>query len=189
MKIAKDKKNYTVTFNRKATDALGWYYIIYIVVFLINTLISRNFKRGKEPEKVFWFQIGDVKYIMKPKRTPTGNNRFAWIYPSLVEKPKDGVCNVDMYIDGLFMLLPEKLQQAVAAHELGHCVVAGAAPKAGSKYQLLRGLGICPREEILADSLTTQLFGKEMTRKMILVIFLSWPFSAIECLTRYLAVK
>ena len=189
MKIIKTDKTYSVTVNRKATDALGWYYIIYIVMLLINTLISRNFKRGKELEKVFWFQIGDVKYIMKPKRTPAGSCRISWCFPSLVEKPKDGVCNVDMYIDGLFMLLPEKLQQAVAAHELGHCVVEGAAPKAGGKYQLLRGIGICPREEILADSLTTQLFGKEMTRKMILVVFLSWPFSAIECLTRYLAVK
>ena len=189
MKITKSKKNYTVTFNRKLVDI----YLIYELVALVNlaftTLISRFYKKGEEPKEMFYFTSNGIRYNMIPKRSNFGvNARVACIYTSLIPEPIDGVCNINMYVDGFFMLLPKNLQLAVAAHELGHCIVEGAKPKNGLKYTLLRLYGFCPKEEILADSFVTEAFGADVTRKMLKALFLVNPFAAPELIRRYAAV-
>jgi len=189
MKITKTDKTYSVTVNRKLVDIYLIHEFVGLMYIILSTLISRFYKKGKEPKEMFYFTSDGVRYNMIPKRINLGlNARVACVYSSLTPEPVDGVCNINMYVDGFFMLLPLALKQAVAAHELGHCIVEGAKPKNGLKYNLLRLYGFCPKEEILADSFVTEAFGADVTRKMLKALFLVNPFAAPELIRRYAAV-
>lgn len=90
-------------------------------------------------------------------------------------------------VDGLFDMMPESVRKSVLAHEVGHLVQEDGTPKNLWLYFFKRYMGICPKEEKVADSFSTKLFGADKTKAMLKWIFFVSP--GPEIVQRWLAVK
>jgi hypothetical protein len=78
--------------------------------------------------------------------------------------------NVHVATGGLFELFPEDIRKCILAHEIGHLVLEGGMPEDAVQYALTRIVGMCPKAEIIADSMSVALYGKKATLKMLLYL-------------------
>lgn len=132
---------------------------------------------GKEKQE---YAVGDYKVTVTPDPMGMGMNVVA---------QTDAIYGNSAFvtIDGLFQVMPESVKHCILAHEVGHMTLDGGMPDNMQKYAMLRMVGICPKEEKIADSFSTKLYGKKATKKMLKILSLVAP--GPEVIQRLFAVK
>jgi len=142
------KKNNTL---KKVARGIGFYTLS---LMLLDRVL---------PKHDHMYDIGDYVVHIN-EHTMRGNNMIA--------ETRTRFGN-DVYVatGGLFELFPEDVRKCILAHEVGHLVLEGGMPEDMTTYALTRIVGLCPKAERVADSMSVALYGKKATLKMLCSLF------------------